>query len=98
MPAYFFKIGGWVGLAVARNKSELWGQIDYHGDPASTEVIPAPRGSVCFTIIKTGDAEDGTLEYEYGTPERCDWFPDPDDPRWMPLERPKALFHTTKEQ
>lgn len=54
--AFRFKASGWQGIAVARNKVELFWQIDEHGDPYSVEIINLQQGSMCAT-------SDGEIEW-----------------------------------
>ena len=54
--AFRFKATGWQGIAVAQNKTELFWQIDEHGDPYGVEIMNLQDGSVCISV-------DGEVEW-----------------------------------
>jgi hypothetical protein len=66
---------GFVGLAVAQNKSDLFWVIDEFCDPYRVEVQTARKGGMCVHLTETGDDDDED-------PERSNWetsgmLPDP---------------------
>lgn len=83
MIACYFRIvdqgvpNGYVGMAFAENKTELFWAIDQHCDPYSVEIKTAYYGSACLHREKGEEDEwvDSKVEF-------CEQMPDPDDDGW----------------
>lgn len=86
MEAYYFRFcdvetgipTGYYGLVIAEDKSSLFWELDQYGDPYSTELIPARKGSFCckYKFDKHGEFKKHT-ELEIGED-----MPLPEDKRW----------------
>ena len=53
----------WHGIAFAKNKSQLFLEIDIYGDPYRSEIKTIQNGSCCFEFTE----EDGAFNHEIET-------------------------------
>ena len=82
MIAYWFKIGEYIGLAIAKDKASVFWEIDQFCDPFSCEIITAKAGGFCCKVEEFGD------EVEFSDLETSGHMPLLDDKRWREPEWP----------
>ena len=65
MIAYLFRFineddglpSNWYGVAFARDKKELFWQIDQHGDPYGCQIKTATNASICWVVAPGEDRD-----------------------------------------
>jgi len=83
---YRFKGSDWIGVAVGKDKEEVFWVIDEAGDPYRVEIMTLRRGGVCWESKEEGHVTDiDPSEFVRGANiSHGNWMPNTGwrEPRW----------------